>query len=79
MKKNPDPEFEIQGPGLNISDNIFQSLVTTWVLSSQCCRSGSGIRYGKIQIRDPGWKKFRSGIQDKLPGSATQFEPSFNL
>jgi hypothetical protein len=29
------------------------------------------IRDGKIRIRDPGWKKFGSGIQDKHPGSAT--------
>jgi hypothetical protein len=25
----------------------------------------------KIRIRDPGWKKFAFGIQDKHPGSAT--------
>jgi hypothetical protein len=24
-----------------------------------------------MRIRDPGWKKFGSGIQDKHPGSAT--------
>jgi hypothetical protein len=41
---------------------------------------GSGIRDGKIRIRDPRWKnsdpgsemeKFGSGIRDKHPGSAT--------
>jgi hypothetical protein len=30
---------------------------------------GSGME--KIRIRDPGWKKFGSGIRDKHPGSAT--------
>jgi hypothetical protein len=29
------------------------------------------IRDGKIQIRDPEWKEFGSGIRDKHPGSAT--------
>jgi hypothetical protein len=24
-----------------------------------------------VRIRDPGWKKFGSGIRDKRPGSAT--------
>jgi hypothetical protein len=25
----------------------------------------------KLRIRDPGWKRLRSGIRDKHPGSAT--------
>jgi hypothetical protein len=43
----------------------------------------SGIRDGKMRIRDPGWKKIRirdpgwkklgSGLWDKHPGSATLF------
>ncbi len=33
-----------------------------------------GIRDGEIRIRDPGWKKFGSGIRDKHPGSATLSE-----
>ncbi len=32
---------------------------------------GSGME--KNRIRDPGWKKFGSGIRDKHPGSATLF------
>jgi hypothetical protein len=32
---------------------------------------GSEIRDAKIRIRDLGWKKFRSEIRDKHPGSAT--------
>ncbi len=42
--------------------------------SDQCCGSGSGIRCflnHRSGIRDPGWKKFGSGIRDKHTGSAT--------
>jgi hypothetical protein len=51
---------------------------------------GSKIRMEKIRIRDPGWKKFgsgiqegknldsRSGIRDKHPGSA-KLEISFKI
>jgi hypothetical protein len=33
--------------------------------------SDPGFGIENIRIRDPGWKKFGSGIRDKHPGSAT--------
>ncbi len=40
--------------------------------------SVSGIRDGKIWIRDPEWKNFGSEIRDKHPGSATLVVKKYN-
>ncbi len=59
---------------MNNADHISESLETIfWVnlLKFFDAYPGSGIRDGKIWIRDPGWKKFGSGIRDKHHGFAT--------
>jgi hypothetical protein len=50
------------GSGMNNPDHTSESLQTIF-----------GLKYlnSSMQIRDPGWKKVGSGIQDKHPGSAT--------
>ncbi len=41
--------------------------------TSESLQTIFGLKYlnSSMQIRDPGWKKVGSGIQDKHPGSAT--------
>jgi hypothetical protein len=51
------------GSGMNIPNHISESLETVFLFKN----TGSGIFF----TRDPGWKKFKSGIRDKHPGSAT--------
>jgi hypothetical protein len=59
-------------PGMNNPDHFSESLET--ILWAKMLKfldvdpdPGSGIFFP----RDPGWKKFGSGIHDKHPGSAT--------
>jgi hypothetical protein len=62
------------GSGMNNQDHISESLLTIFgvkILKFFDANPGSGME--KIRIRDPGWKKFRSGIRNKHPGSATLF------
>jgi hypothetical protein len=59
---------------MNNPNDISESLKTIFGLKylnslMRIRHSGSGME--KIQIRDPGWKKFGSGIRDKHPGSTT--------
>jgi hypothetical protein len=56
------------GSGMNNPDRISESLETIfWGL--KCLNL-------LMQIRDPGWNKFGSGIRDKHPGSATLLIPN---
>jgi hypothetical protein len=50
------------GSGMNNPGHISESLETIF-----------GLKYlnSLMRIRDPGWKKFGSGIRDKHPGFAT--------
>jgi hypothetical protein len=58
------------GFGMNNPDHISESLDTIFwglkYLKFFDTDSGSGMKYS-----DPGWKKFRYGIRDEHPGSAT--------
>jgi hypothetical protein len=67
------------GSGMNNQDHIFESLETNFlgytVLKFFDADQGSGTE--KIWIRDPGWKKFGSGIRYKHPGSATLLKTAF--
>jgi hypothetical protein len=60
------------GYGMNNPDHIPESLEIIFcfkILKFFDVDPGSGME--KIRIRDPGWKKFGSGIQIKHTGSAT--------
>jgi hypothetical protein len=61
---------------MNNPDHISESLETIFWIKIDGKKFGSGMEFGsrmeKIRTRDQGWKKFRSGIRDKHPGSATQ-------
>jgi hypothetical protein len=46
---------------MNNLDHISERLETIFL----------GLKYLKLFVADPGWKKFGSGIWDKHPGSAT--------
>jgi hypothetical protein len=61
------------GSGMNILDNISKSLETIFGLKYLNSLMRFRIRdpeFFQPCIRDLGWKKFGSGIQDKHPGSA---------
>jgi hypothetical protein len=67
MGKNQDPD-----PGMNIPDHISESLETIfWVKILEFFDADAARDPGIFVIRDPGWKKFGSGIRNKHPGSAT--------
>jgi hypothetical protein len=46
-----------------------------WTIFPRAWKHIFGLKYfnSLMRIRDPGWKKFGSGIWDKLPGSATLY------
>jgi hypothetical protein len=54
---------------MNNPDHISESLETFFLVKYFDADLESGME--KNRIRDPGWKKFGSGIRDKHPGSAT--------
>ncbi len=64
--------FLTPGSGMNHPDNFSESLETIffgWKYLIFYVDPGSGLDI--IWIRDPGWKKFESGIREKNPRSAT--------
>jgi hypothetical protein len=67
MGKNHDP-----GSGMNIPDNISESLETIFGLKYKNSLMRMRIRYpGIFSTLDPGWKKVESGINIPDPHSAT--------
>jgi hypothetical protein len=57
---------------MNNPDHISESLETIcWVINILILFFDADPGSGIFLIRDPEWKKFGSGIQDKHPGSAT--------
>jgi hypothetical protein len=66
-KHDPDPGF---GSGINNPDHISESLETSfWVKILKF--SDADPVSGNLLARDPGWKKFGSGVRDKRRRSAT--------
>jgi hypothetical protein len=61
MGKNPG-----SGSGMNIPDHISESLETFFGL-----KYFNSLMRMRMRIRDPGWKKFESGMREKHPGSVT--------
>jgi hypothetical protein len=58
MGKKPGSGYGMKNP-----DDISESLETIfWVKILKFFDANPGSRMGKIRIRDPGWKKFGSGI-----------------
>ncbi len=57
------------GSGMNNPDHISESLkkIIFWVKIHKFFDADPRSGIYKIRIRDPGWKKFRSRIQDKRP------------
>jgi hypothetical protein len=71
--QHPDPESGIwdEQPGSYFLElrNHFLLFLGVKILKFFDEDLGSGME--TVRIWDPGWKKFRSGIRDKHPGSAT--------
>jgi hypothetical protein len=63
------------GSGMNNPDHIFPELRNHF-FGLKYLNSLMSIRNPGWKNSDPGWKKFRSGIWDKHPGSATLQNPS---
>jgi hypothetical protein len=67
---------------MNISDHISENLETIfWVKILKFLDADPDPDPGIFLTRDPGWKKFRSGIRDKHPGSVTplRIKPSMSV
>jgi hypothetical protein len=57
---------------MNNPDHISETLETFfWVKILKFFDTDPRTWVGKVRIRDPGWKKFGSGIRDEHPGSAS--------
>jgi hypothetical protein len=62
------------GSGMNIPDIISENLeIIFWVKKLKFFDTDPDQRSGIFLTLDPGWKKLGYGIQEKHPGSATQY------